>query len=419
MTLKIDNQAADSLILRIADGINRTSFFFGPTVSDFTWATDITKPLPGSLHDTVESICGDRGLAIFMYGQVMHRLLRSADYDETDTEDISKLEAFADRIKVARDIVEELKALPYKYRLAVPLPSSFSADFLDLCENYDLGSGLSICSGAYLENQFPIETGVDLIDAAIASAVGKLDTLQPDSDTLYLVQNKSGYVSGQMESPMLAEFKSTHRQFLGAALAVKAVTGSGWHFDKSIGGYAIHHRKEGFELVSAEQMPPQLIEFYSRMHRPRPTKPETKKSPSTPSNRENKLSAIKSVFSNNEHSRGLSIATIWYLRSVLSQDTLDGLLESTIALEALLGGANSEGTKLSSLLGSRCAYLIGRSVKDRNDILKKFTEIYKLRSQIVHEGHHSFTKIERSLLTYSREMCRRAIVAEMRLPVGA
>jgi len=414
MPLKIDATTADSLTLRIGDAISKTAVFFGLDLVDFDWADEIAKTLPSGLTENLVGICGEKGLGDFVYGQVLRRTQEAEDFGG-DTSYLSEVKSFADPIALGREIVSELRALPYSYRLTAVLPSIFSDDYYDDCQNFDLGRGLSIRSGAELEDHFPLSSDVERRDKIIAHASGGEKTLSLDPKALYLVQQKSGYVAGQQESPVSLEFKNTLRQFLGAALAVGAIKSGGWGADKSIGVFVIHKQDDGYELISGERFSPQIQDFYGKMHRPRTKDSKEPRSKVTATVREQKLNAIKSVFAATDHGKRLSVASIWYLRSYLSHETLDGLLESTIALEALLGGGNAEGTKLSSLLGNRCAYLIGKTLKDRDEILSQFTEIYKLRSKIVHEGHHKFSSHERSLLVYSRELCRRAMIAEMRL----
>ncbi|MBF7010332.1 HEPN domain-containing protein [Novosphingobium resinovorum] len=413
MALKIDEQSADALTFRIAQGLHGiTDLFFGLHHMDFDWAESVGQSLPEALQDRLTKICGEGGLSEFLYGQVLLKLDEDSTFDSSETNTLHDTESYRDALGAAKELVSQLAALPYSYRLVAPLPSSFSKEFFEVCDDFELGPGISLVRGKKLAQDFSLETGNIQRDKRIISALGAEFLVLPDKEGLYFVQQRSGYVGQQQEPPILAEFKTALQQLLGAILAIKGFAQRGWRAENEDRAIFIHRRVDDPAIVLAERLSPKLRDFYGEMSilQGRTISKKTKEDNSV---NLRKLNIIKSVFQLNDHGRRLSVAAIWYLRSHISKDSLDGLLESTIALEALLGGGNAEGTKLSSLLGNRCAFLVGRSITDRQEILSKFSEIYTLRSRIVHEGHHRFTKFERELLTYSRELCRRALVKEM------
>lgn len=418
MSLKIDEQSADALTFRIAEGFKKVNaIFFGLHISDFAWAAEVQKMLPEPIDSKISKICGEGGLADFLFGQVTLKLDADATFDGGDTDNLIDTDSYRDTLSAAKEVVNELKELPYLYQIIAPLPTSFSIVFYDLCDNFDLGPGFSIVRGSDLAIDFPLKTDVPVTNIRIGNSIGNELLKAPDPGGLYFVQVRSGYIGVQKDSPVIADFKTYLRQLLGAMLALNAFVPAQWRKEPFDGAMFAHRKGTALQISSAEKLTPQLRDFYSEMGHPK----DGKVIPMTAKNKDSsvkKLNAIRSVFKMNEQGRRLSVAAIWYLRSFMSKDSLDALLESTIALEALLGGGNSEGTKLSNLLGNRCAYLVGRSLSERDEILSKFNEIYTLRSKIVHEGHHRFSKVERGLLAYSRELCRRALVKEMSMAVS-
>jgi hypothetical protein len=66
--LKIDEQSADALTFRIAEGLSQISPLFGLSRYDFHWAQAIGKSLPESLITRVAKICGEGGLLDFLFG---------------------------------------------------------------------------------------------------------------------------------------------------------------------------------------------------------------------------------------------------------------------------------------------------------------------------------------------------------------
>lgn len=75
----------------------------------------------------------------------------------------------------------------------------------------------------------------------------------------------------------------------------------------------------------------------------------------------------------------------WLFDSIASDNELLSFVQAMVSLEILLGDkAVSDLMGLNELLRNRCAYLIGKSQAQRDEILKDFREIYDVRSQIVH-----------------------------------
>lgn len=413
MSLKIDSQLADSLTLRIAAGLDRIDIIFGFSLSDLSWTTAITDSLPRQTAESLESICGEKGLGDFLFGEISKKIDCDPNYRIQDPTKLTDLSEYEDRVKASHTLVEDLGNLPYSYRCAMALPKSFSTYYFEYAERFELASGIFIMTGAKLKDDFPLTTGHATLDNRLVTQSGKTKLESPSDDTLYLVQYLSGYMGRQKEAPLLSDFKTTVRQFVGALLASKIASESSWSKQVSESYYVVHKKNaDGFELSGVEKISPDLANLLEYMDVIRvPARLVDEKSRLLL----RRLNSVKSVFAKSDHGKRLSVASLWYLRSYLSRDTLDGLLEATIAIEALLGGGSAERTKLSDLLGNRCAFLIGSSITERQEILSKFTEIYALRSKIVHEGHHRFSSGEKGLLSYAREMCRKAMFREMQL----
>ncbi|MBE3734824.1 hypothetical protein HJ187_17680 [Vibrio parahaemolyticus] len=70
---------------------------------------------------------------------------------------------------------------------------------------------------------------------------------------------------------------------------------------------------------------------------------------------------------------------------------------------------------IGALLRNRCAYLIGVTQTQRDEILRDFQEIYDVRSKIVHGGKKRLDNNEKLLLDKLQWMCRRVISREVEL----
>jgi hypothetical protein len=119
----------------------------------------------------------------------------------------------------------------------------------------------------------------------------------------------------------------------------------------------------------------------------------------------NRYREIKDV----EHPGGLKskpiiLASQWLFDSHTGHDELS-YVQAMVVLEILLGDkAMSDEIGLGRLLGNRCAYLIGVNHEQRSELLRRFSDIYAVRSEIVHRGKHRLNVKERGLLHTSLDV---------------
>lgn len=135
-----------------------------------------------------------------------------------------------------------------------------------------------------------------------------------------------------------------------------------------------------------------------------------------------RLALIGRCLSPGDDARRLRLAGRWFFDSSATSDEVTGFVQSMIVLETLLGeedAASRSGLSLGSLLRNRCAYLLGRNRSERQEIIDKFTQIYQVRSAIVHNGHHQLSFSDRRLLYELRVLCARVIREESRQLVSS
>lgn len=128
------------------------------------------------------------------------------------------------------------------------------------------------------------------------------------------------------------------------------------------------------------------------------------------------LNLIKCAFSNNEKAKKIILAGQWLFESYCGSNDLLAFVQTTVALEILLGDKKiSDLMGLGELLRNRCAYLIGKTHKQREKVLNIFEKIYDIRSKIVHRGKSKLNAKERVLFSQLQWMCRRVIQEEIDL----
>ncbi len=103
--------------------------------------------------------------------------------------------------------------------------------------------------------------------------------------------------------------------------------------------------------------------------------------------------------------RSISAAIEWYQDSIFSDNQTFSYLAAGIGLEALLGTEDFMDM-MSKRLSDRFATLMGKGRTERNKLAKEYTEVLRLRGEIVHakearltvKHQQSLTKIQRMLL---------------------
>jgi hypothetical protein len=117
-----------------------------------------------------------------------------------------------------------------------------------------------------------------------------------------------------------------------------------------------------------------------------------------------------------EEAEKLRLAGKWLFDSYCGNNELLSFIQTTVSLEILLGEKSvSDLMGLGELLRNRCAYLIGNTHSQREEILDDFKKIYDIRSKIVHRGKSQLSRHERGLFHKLQWMTNRVIQEEIEL----
>jgi hypothetical protein len=91
-------------------------------------------------------------------------------------------------------------------------------------------------------------------------------------------------------------------------------------------------------------------------------------------------------------------------------------VQATVALETLFGEkSTSELTGIGALLANRCAYLVSKSRRERDEVVRSVKKIYDTRSKIVHEGRDQLNREDRARLIELKALCARSLENEVLL----
>lgn len=420
MAISLDQSVENSLILQISEGLRQLSvdhdcFVFS---SGFSWCDALSELFTPSQLDKLQDYCGEDPIRQFIHGQVAGTMRHTYSYNKgVSNITLTSYPEFSDPVKSSRKIVKNLKQLPYQYRISVQLPQEISKSLDNFIKVHQLSESVWIHPSRSIPDPFPISHNNPLVDNDLFDRFISDDKydLQPDRTLLSI--RASGYV-GLYRTPLVPHASDILKAFYGAALAV-GLFKYGTSFQNPEDSFFIIHQisKSATEIVFTEAVDSDLTANSCRLR----VTPQGDLSDEEYGEKiENLLNAVSCIFGSDKHARKIFTSCVWLFRSHTSFNPLDSLLESTIAIEALLGDRENQAKLgISRLLGNRCAYLLGTSMQEREDIIQQFDGIYQLRSDVVHSGKHRVNSHERKTSELSKSLCARIIRQELILEMKA
>lgn len=390
---------------------------------ELLYRADEALPQKGPVYDSLLSYIDEQPLSEFIHDKLTDEL-RDAEYSEIEGQTLCEIDGFRDAAAVATRLIEEFVALPQEYRLTFPLPYDLWPALPPSKSRRDLSPRVrTVRTNPELVNELPLVPNQERTPLVN----GLLGLLSSDyggawkENAVHLQVDVQGFIGGYGGSSPDAEAQRTLRAFYGLGLALRL-------FDRSTKysmatprwSYFVHRRTS--EATYEPQRRLELDENLSRamerlgMHTLGGwvNSPERQASWS-----EGILGQMASVFSMGVKSESILLASQWYFDSVTGPDYLLQYVQAMVVLEILLGDkAATKDISLNELLRNRCAYLIGSSQEERAELHKRFTEIYDVRSQIVHRGKHRLSGKEQWMLSQLRSICRRVIQKEVSLLVA-
>ena len=311
---------------------------------------------------------------------------------------------------IAERLLSEFESLPWRYDAFIRLAPGLGSALLPLLpENrLEIGPGLSLVT-AVSADEYPHGPEPALPFFLVAPV-----NLNPDA--VYLRGSYEGYVTQYQTTAPL-------QRFLGAAKALVAL-GIAYRVLQPHAQYSASTPKEWVFVYRREadawkREPPHeigqdvatMLDSLGLVQAFRDASASQKLFRTR-----HLLEQFSVAFAEPAVNERLLLAAQWLFDSHSASNELLSFVLATVVLEILLGDKNtSEVTGLSVLLANRCAYLIGQSRKERDEVIRDFQKIYDTRSRIVHRGQNRLSSDERRDLYTLRWMCYRVIQEEVDL----
>lgn len=415
MDMKLNQSVEDALAIKIAAGIqemNPSDSYF--SLQDFEWTRGLDQILSEDDRSKIMRYCSDHGLSGFIWHEIMADYASSSDRLVAGSA-VTSISTFSNPIAYAQKLVRRLKSIPIRCRLTMKLPKVFSQPIIgEVPPVINLTDDVTVCIGSELPKPLPMATDNSIVNKDLFQHdfTGKQRSKDIESDRIYLSICLQGYATHKFASHITRSFEDSLKAFYGAGLAVGLVSHEwNWEIQEDDCPYILIHSESPRAIIATSDIEREITDASDYVSTEGFA---TKYRNEIWENYQLAMKSISAIFLNNVDCRKLYTACIWYYRATISRRPLDQMLESTIAIEVLLGDRSaSEGVGLGNLLGNRCAFLLGESLKERQEILQLFSKIYSLRSLIVHEGKHKLEPGESRTVGAAVRLCGRIIAKEL------
>ncbi len=121
---------------------------------------------------------------------------------------------------------------------------------------------------------------------------------------------------------------------------------------------------------------------------------------------------LETIFDSNEvYAERIKASSLWYLEGCCADNDTVEFINYTIAIEALLGGANKKDLPLTEVLSNKCGFWLGKSLEEKEKIGNYFkSKIYSTRSKIVHTGKAILNQKDNEALKDLKQMTEQLII---------
>lgn len=379
--------------------------------------TNIESVLPdhGNGRDQLERAIGWAPFSTFVIDRI-HRTLAGQPFESQAQTKLNELPLEQPIEELSARFVDEFLTLPWEYAFLYRIPNEAVEMLLpNGRDEFQLAPGLAFVRwtpGQQELFELPHEDEADF-------ALGFFGRPKPAEGGAYLQNIQFGYVPEFGSSPAAEEAERILRATCGLGLAFK-VWERGWR--SALGGvfgpiqahvHVWRRTSTGWADHNHRALPTELGEAISTL---RVSEKLGEFGPDVTTEWAAKQFGRAHVLYESDEGRAIARACRWLFDSYVGSNELLSFVQATVSAEILLGDkAVSDITGLTELLANRCAYLVGESRAQRNEVLADFRDIYRTRSRIVHRGLDGLDPDDEDRLRRLRWLCNRVIQKELDL----
>jgi len=380
---------------------------------------DDSIPKQRDLTERLESYLSETPFFDFVYGYLSQEIYETQQFNSESTGiPLTSIPEYTDPTALAHRLVQSFEDLPRTYRITFKLNSTVSAHIPD--KIYELSEKMYLIRpDDEFTQKFPLTSDIpgrnDRVHGGGLHWI--IGSKEWDQTCHYLQLENEGFMGGWASTTPEEFSVSSLKSILGLCFAIRAFDEITSYSFSTVKHRVYVHEKdaETWKLYTSFELDEALSNLISNLKIDdlEGTLQTDEQKSGFISNRFRLLKVATSQPSINER---VLLAGRWLLDSYLGKNELLSFVQSAVALEILLGDkAVSDVIGLGELLRNRCAYMIGKSHHQREEILNDFGKIYDVRSKIVHRGKDRLSNNERQLFHKLRWMVNRVIQEEVEL----
>ena len=423
MAVKIDPKCAVRLREKLAAALTalhvQNGMFIQRSSIEGLLECESVLPQSGKVHEELTSYIDDSPVTEFVYGTLSRELLARNRYEPNSSGLISDIDEYSDLASLSERLVSTFCSLPYWYTFSTPLPAPLSEALSILKEPLALNEHVRLLPiNDQVLAEFEPSTGDEALDRHVHGGGMLGPKTPPPWHGVYFQIQVPGFIGTFTRTAPVAKSENVLKAFFGLLLALRAIRRT-FSFSPSVTRtFIIHRREQGrWALHERSDLDPETSAVLSdiSLENLDGIIPQDQQALWTRS----QILKIRSVFLNENRSDKIILSAQWLFDSYTSRNELLAFVQAMVCLEILLGDkASSDVIGLGELLRNRCAYMVGKTPTQREEILRDFSEIYKVRSQIVHRGKSVLRNRERALFYQLRWLCSRVLQEEIDLLIA-
>jgi hypothetical protein len=380
---------------------------------------ELEKALPNNadLKASLEKFINETPLFDYVYGELSKELYDFEEFDsESKQSSLIENPKYSDVEALATRLISGFEGLPRRYRFTFKLNSELSAHFHG--PEYKLTDSVRlIFPNPDFAEQFPLVSDIPGRDRWLhgGGLLGLAGPKEWNDKSLYLQVESHGFVGKWTSTTPEESAVSVLKSVLGTCLAIRALRQRYVYSPTTIKQRAyVHERLDNrWQLYDSIELDEALSNVLSEL-----VLDDLDGTIDTEQKKRvfliNRLKLLERAWSDEAVNERILLAGKWLLDSYSGKNELLSFVQATVALEILLGDkAVSDLVGLGELLRNRCAYLVGKTHAQRNEILDDFKKIYDIRSKIVHRGKDRLKRNEKELLYTLRWLVSRVIQEEL------
>lgn len=429
MALELHKQCRERLVEKVSEVLGRVKvqnhMFLERRSTVSLFLAEEVLPGTGPLKKRMDQYVSETPLYDFLYETLSRELYEQQEFDSNfPLANLTDLSEYKDTKSVAQRLITDFESLPWKYALTIRVENDFGQLFAQSIKEFQLGDCLTLItpSEGFIQ-QYPLQSGIEARDRAISGQTSLLGLLgapkseEWDKASTYLQIKVSGFIGKYGETTPLEDGISLLKAFCGLAIALRLLKiNRKYRTTSPKSKFFLHwNGRTRWEVLDIHELDAGSSEAFNDLifyDLDGALDTDVKRAAWM----REVLNSIHLVISNRESSRRLILAGQWLFDSYCGKNDLLSFVQTAVVLEILLGEkAVSDLLGLGELLRNRCAYLIGKTNKQRQEVLTDFKEIYDVRSKIVHAGKSRLNLHERTLFSKLQWICRRVIQEEVKL----